>query len=168
MTHPQENAPPANIADLNCTAYRLRKATRRVTALYDASLGPTGLTVTQFSILAMIATAGPRPMSGLAEALGMDASTLTRTLKPLLARDDVQIVSGEDKRMKRVALTDKGNETVALAVPHWRVAQKRVERALGGEISALHALLSKVSKAGDPALTDALPVTEAAGPVPSA
>lgn len=140
---------PIASAELNCTAYRLRKATRRVTALYDASLGPTGLTVTQFSVLAMIATAGPRPMSGLADALGMDASTLTRTLKPLLGRGEVAIVAGDDKRMKRVALTDQGKESVGLAVPYWRAAQKRVERALGGEIASLHDLLRQVSKAAD-------------------
>jgi DNA-binding MarR family transcriptional regulator len=138
---------PGALTDLNCTGYRLRKAARRVTALYDASLAPTGLTVTQFSILVMIATAGPRPMSGLADAMGMDASTLTRTLKRLIDSGDVVVEAGEDRRTKRVALTEQGRETVIAAVPHWRAAQKRVERAMGGEIAELHKLLGKVSKA---------------------
>jgi len=138
------------MTDLNCTFYRLRKATRRITALYDAALGKTGLTATQFSVLAMIATAGPRPMSGLADALGMDASTLTRTLKPLIKRGDVAIAAGEDKRVKQVELTDSGRETVALALPHWRAAQKAVAQELQGDITRLHDLLSTVSRMPEP------------------
>jgi DNA-binding MarR family transcriptional regulator len=134
------------MTDLNCTFFRLRKATRRITALYDEALGKAGLTATQFSVLAMIATTGPRPMSGMAEALGMDASTLTRTIKPLIERGDVAVSAGKDKRVKQVALTEQGQETVALAVPHWRAAQKHVAQELGGDISQLHDLLRTVSR----------------------
>lgn len=138
------------MTDLNCTFFRLRKATRRITALYDDALGEAGLTATQFSVLAMIATTGPLPMSGMAEALGMDASTLTRTIRPLVERGDVSVSAGEDKRVKQVALTDKGQETVARAVPHWRAAQKRVAQELGGDIAQLHALLTTVSGIREP------------------
>lgn len=145
--------PPAlgPLADLHCTCYRLRKATRRVTAMYDEALAPAGMTVTQFSILAMVAISGPRPMSTLADALGMDSSTLTRTLKPMIERGDLSVVPGADRRVKNVAITDAGKEAVGLAVPYWREAQKRVERALGGEVAELHALLRKVSSAARPA-----------------
>lgn len=155
MTNKPKTEKPAGFTDLNCTGYRLRKATRRVTSLYDAELAPTGLTVTQFNILAMVATTGPQPMSTLADALGMDASTLTRTLKPLLARGEVEIAVGEDRRVKHVALTDDGKEVVAQAVPYWRAAQKRIERALGDEITHLHTLLSRVSRAADDEQADA-------------
>lgn len=157
-------APPLGpFADLHCTCYRLRKATRRVTAMYDEALAPAGMTVTQFSILAMVAISGPRPMSSLAEALGMDSSTLTRTLKPLVERGDVVVSAGEDRRVKNVAITEAGKEAVGLAVPYWREAQKRIERALGGEIAALHALLRKVSAAARAnGGASAAPVTPAA------
>lgn len=141
-------APPPNpLADLHCTCYRLRKATRRVTAMYDEALAPAGLTVTQFSILAMVAITGPRPMSTLADALGMEPSTLTRTLKPLIERGDLVIEPGEDRRVKNVAITESGKEAAGLAVPYWREAQRRIERALGGEVAELHTLLRKVSAA---------------------
>lgn len=142
--------PPGPLADLHCTCYRLRKATRRITAMYDEALAPAGMTVTQFSILAMVAISGPRPMSTLADALGMDSSTLTRTLKPMTERGDLAVVPGEDRRVKNIAITDAGKEAVGLAVPYWREAQKRVERALGGEVAELHALLRKVSAAARP------------------
>ena len=137
------------VAELNCTGYRLRKATRRVTALFDDALAPAGMTVTQFSILARLAVSGASPMSGLADRMGMDASTLTRTLKPLLQRGLIEHSQGADRRVKHVVLTDEGKEAVALAVPYWRSAQQKVERALGGEVSHLHSLLGRLSKAVD-------------------
>ncbi len=137
------------VAELNCTGYRLRKATRRITALFDDALAPAGMTVTQFSILARLAVSGASPMSGLADRMGMDASTLTRTLKPLLQRGLIAHSQGADRRVKQVGLTDEGREAVALAVPYWRSAQQKVERALGGEVSHLHSLLGRLSKAVD-------------------
>jgi DNA-binding MarR family transcriptional regulator len=80
----------------------------------------------------------------------MDASTLTRTLKPLVTRGDVSITAGKDKRVKRVALTGQGRETVAHAVPHWRAAQTRVAKELGGDITHLHELLGMVSNMPEP------------------
>ena len=38
--------------DPGCTCFRLRSLTRRVTQLYDQVLAPSGLTVTQYSLLA--------------------------------------------------------------------------------------------------------------------
>ena len=38
----------------NCTCSRLRRAGRRVTQLYDQALGPAGLTIGQFGLLAYL------------------------------------------------------------------------------------------------------------------
>jgi hypothetical protein len=36
----------------NCSCLRIRKATRRITQIYDQLLEPSGITTTQFSLLA--------------------------------------------------------------------------------------------------------------------
>jgi DNA-binding MarR family transcriptional regulator len=65
----------------NCTA--LRKATRRVSQLYDSALEPCGLRATQRAILSQIDRSGAPPLAELAEALVMDRGALTHNLKPL-------------------------------------------------------------------------------------
>ena len=40
-----------------CTCYRLRKLTRRITQHYDTRLAPSGLRVTQYSLLAHLCAA---------------------------------------------------------------------------------------------------------------
>jgi len=63
-------------------------ASRAVTQLYDDVLRPSGLRVTQFSILTMIARMGEANLRQLEATLAMDQTTLTRSLS-LLERDGV-------------------------------------------------------------------------------
>src|SRR6202012_3936159 len=91
----------------NCTA--LRKASRRVSQLYDSALEPCGLRTTQRAILNHIARSGAPSLGELAEALVMDRGALTHNLKPL-ERDGL-VESGVDPQARRnrlVTLTMKG------------------------------------------------------------
>lgn len=65
----------------NCTA--LRKASRRVSHLYNAALASTGVKSTQYSILAEIELCGAKPptMRELADALVMHRSTMGKSLR---------------------------------------------------------------------------------------
>ena len=65
----------------NCTA--LRKASRRISQLYDAALAPSGIKTTQRAILAQVGRSEPATVGELAEALVMDSGALAHTLKPL-------------------------------------------------------------------------------------
>src|SRR5437870_10676426 len=71
-----------------CVCSTLRMVSRAVTQLYDDILRPSGLRVTQFSILATIARSGEANLRQLEAALAIDQTTLTRSLS-LLQRDRV-------------------------------------------------------------------------------
>jgi DNA-binding MarR family transcriptional regulator len=76
--------------------------------MYDQFLAPSGLQITQFTLLVSCAVAGPVPITNLAEVLVMDRTTLARNLKPLEKRGMVKISEGEDRRVRLVELTEKG------------------------------------------------------------
>src|SRR6202047_258099 len=83
------------IPELNrCNGTALRKATRRVSQLYDAVLAPCGLRSTQRSILIHVARAGTPTMGDLAAALVLDRSALAHNLKPLERDGFVAVVVG--------------------------------------------------------------------------
>ncbi len=63
-----------------CVCNTLRMVTRVVTQLYDDVLRPSGLRVTQFSMLASIARLGEANLKQLEDALAIDQTTLTRSL----------------------------------------------------------------------------------------
>ena len=67
----------------SCACFNLRKASRVVTQHFDEILKPSGLLITQFTILVAIAMAKSGTINELAERLVMDRTTLTRNLKPM-------------------------------------------------------------------------------------
>lgn len=125
-----------------CTNMKLRQLMRRVTQHYDAEVGKTGLKGTQYSLLSHVAKLGPLRPGDLARAMKVDASTLTRNLKPLVAAGWLTLEAGSDGRSRLVSITDSGREKRVEAQRRWRVAQEGINQMLGVEqVRALHALI---------------------------
>ena len=132
-----------------CACANLRGAARAVTRLYDDILRPSGLQVTQFTLLVRIALAGPAPITQLAEGLVMDRTTLTRNLKPLEKQGLIQVASGEDHRIRWVSLTEPGHQALVKALPLWEKAQAQAVKSLGAErFGALLTDLSAITSLG--------------------
>ncbi len=124
----------------SCTCLRLRKATRRVTQMYDQMLAPSGLTIAQFSLLARLMPEKDLSIGILAEALVTDPTTLNRNIKPLVVAGFLESYSDvEDRRRHMIALTRKGRDIVPVAYPLWRKAQAELAALLGvKEIASLN------------------------------
>lgn len=122
-----------------CTCFHLRRATRRVTQIYDHELAAVDLSLNQYSILRR-AGESPRALGSLADELGMDRTTLTRNLKPLLAAGLLVETRGEDARQRLLQLGDAGRTRLEAARPHWRRAQRFIDEAFGSDaVARLHA-----------------------------
>jgi DNA-binding MarR family transcriptional regulator len=115
-----------------CSCTTLRKATRRVSQLYDAALAPSGLKTTQRAILAQIDRAKSTTVSNLAEALVMDSGALAHNLKPL-ERDRLIIIDidPKDRRNRLVSLTDTGRAKLSETDVLWTRAQRGFDAAFG-------------------------------------
>lgn len=126
-------------SDPPCLCISLRRAARAVTASYDAAMEPSGLRITQFSILRMLGRRGPISVKRLAAEAALDRSTMGRNLDPLERRGLVRITVGEaDQRERVAALTQAGEAAIAAALPFWRAAQERIAaRADLAQIDAL-------------------------------
>lgn len=121
---------PVNL-DGVCNFTALRRASRYVTAIYDQALAPAGLRITQFSILYQLVKNGPMTISGLADKMAMDRTTLSSNLK-LLQRDGlVAMIAGEDRRAKLSEITKVGLARYKRALPLWSDVQLRFESGYG-------------------------------------
>lgn len=132
-----------------CSAMALRKATRRVTQLYDDMLKPAGLTITQFGLITELLRRGANPptVTDLASAMVMDRSGLGHTLRPL-ERDGyiVLVQDKEDGRQRSVVLTDAGRKLHQKAKVLWEKAQRRFVEVIGqDEGTSLHARLLAIA-----------------------
>jgi DNA-binding MarR family transcriptional regulator len=116
-----------------CACRSLRRTARAVTQLYDEMLRPSGLRITQFTLLVAVALSEPVLITRLADALDLDRTTLARDLKPLTERGLLEITAGEDKRTRVVRLTRAGRGAIARAYPLWQQAQARIVQGSGLE-----------------------------------
>ena len=129
-----------------CLCTNLRRAARGVSRFYDGALDGFGINVAQYSLLCNLQRLDQPSISALAEAMGLDRSTLGRNLRVLEGEGLVRMVEGEDQRNRIVQLTDAGRERLAAALPAWEAAQQRLIDRLGAEKRAtLLALLDELA-----------------------
>lgn len=125
-----------------CTNLKLRQLNRRVSQLYDRTLAECGLKTTQYSLLSHVVRLGPVRPGELAQAMQMDASTLTRNLQSLVAQGWVRSGPGSDGRCRCIEITAAGRVKRAEAQRVWKRAQQSVSERLGpGTVQQLHALI---------------------------
>src|SRR5881398_2835560 len=116
-----------------CIAVRLRLLNRVVTNFYDEALRPLGLKVSQLNVLIVTARLGLARPARVCEILQLDASTLSRNVKPLAAHGWLEVVPEEDARAQPFRLTAKGKRLIETAVPAWEKAQRQARELLGSE-----------------------------------
>jgi DNA-binding MarR family transcriptional regulator len=127
-----------------CTNFKLRQLMRRVAQHYDAEVGKCGLKTTQYSLLSHAISLGPVRPVDLATAMKVDASTLTRNLRPLVDAGWLEVGPGPDGRSRLVSVTQAGREKRHEAQRRWRVAQEGINQALGPRrVVQLHGLIDE-------------------------
>ncbi|MCH9023276.1 MAG: winged helix-turn-helix transcriptional regulator [Planctomycetes bacterium] len=121
----------ADVIGQSCLAGRIRILSRSVTGIYDESLRPLGLKVTQMSILVVAARMGRVSPGRLAERLAMDKSTLSRNVERLERQGWLAVLEGKDERSQLLQVTARGQKLLERAYPLWQQAQEQTEALLG-------------------------------------
>jgi DNA-binding MarR family transcriptional regulator len=116
-----------------CLCLHVQRAARAIARRFDEALRPHGLTNGQFSLLVSLNRPKPPRIGDLAPLLAMDRTTLTANLKPLERRGLVEIViDAEDRRGRRLKITDAGRDLLVAALPVWREVHGEIKRTLPG------------------------------------
>jgi DNA-binding MarR family transcriptional regulator len=135
---------PLRLSPAECTCFRVRGAARRVTQIYSRHLAPTGLKISQFSLLGFVAARGPVSITELSEMLSTDRTTLTRNLRPLLSSGIIERAAGGDRRRRDLVATAAGRALFKRALPLWVEAEQEVRAAMGAKLTAdLHGALDR-------------------------
>jgi DNA-binding MarR family transcriptional regulator len=114
----------------SCHCLAARRRARAITRLFDEKLRPHGLRATQFSVLVGLAVAGPKPMGALADALGLERTTLTRGAALLERNGWIRADRSADGRERPLLLTPVGRHKLEEALPAWQEAQDIAARNL--------------------------------------
>jgi DNA-binding MarR family transcriptional regulator len=135
---------PLRLSPLDCTCFRIRGAARRVTQIYSKHLAPTGLKISQFSLLGFVTAEGPVSIGRLSDLLATDRTTLTRNLRPLLQGGLIERAASGDKRRHELLATPAGRALLKRALPLWAAAEQEVRTAMGAKLTAdLHGAIDR-------------------------
>jgi DNA-binding MarR family transcriptional regulator len=148
-----------------CACLAIRQSARRVTRLYDEALAPSGLKVTQFSLLNAIDRVPELSVNRLADILSIDRTTMVRNLKVLQKEGLVQIAKAEaDNRRRELSLTERGEAMLAEARPLWAAVQAQLVDRIGeARYEALQTGLAALAEAVAPEEEDDDETTNGAG-----
>jgi len=92
---------------------------------------PTGLRITQFTILQTLARTGEVKQGRLGEILVMDSTSLTRTLRIMRQQGWIAERRGEDQRERWLKLSKAGETKLKFATATWEKVQARLQAKLG-------------------------------------
>jgi len=126
-----KDSSPMKLQSLPCYCATLRQAARAATALYESALADSGLHLTQYTVLQALKLAPNLTTTDLADVIGIDQTTATRTLALIKKGGLIASTPGRDRRERRWNLTSLGESTFRKLQPKWESAQAAFERRLG-------------------------------------
>ncbi|MGE0856744.1 MAG: MarR family winged helix-turn-helix transcriptional regulator [Hyphomicrobiaceae bacterium] len=138
-TLPRPGAEAQSISDIAettaaaCLATRVRQLSRIVTRVYDDAMRPLGITASQYTLLAQLASRDAITAVEIGHGLDIEKSTLSRNLKRLLALGHITMDPPAGRRGRGLHLTPKGAAVLKDAYPNWQDAQRRTVTVMGAE-----------------------------------
>ena len=129
----------------SCYCINSRRLSNLITNKYDKHLQEINLTVNQYSLLVNINQLEICSVSDLAIYVGLERTTLVRTLKPLFDKKLIEDISETTQRNRQIKITQKGKEILEKGKPLWKQAQKEIEDKIGKDnILVLSEIFSKL------------------------
>jgi DNA-binding MarR family transcriptional regulator len=138
---------------MRCLCASLRQSARLLTRYYENELQAADLTPAQFELLATLAAHRGMVQSHLAETLGLDQTTLSRSMKVLIGRNWIRpAASPNDRRRVVYKISRTGKAVFRRALPHWHRAQGHMQEILGKDWKTVWSTIDRLTNAGRAAI----------------
>lgn len=130
-----------------CFCINLRRAAGAVSDFYDRALSEAQLTTSQFSLMRNLRRLQPCTVTALAKEMGLERTTLVRTMKPLSERGLIADLAEAKSCNSLLSLTEDGIAVMSRAAELWEGAQSSVRAHMGEEkMSDLLRLLNELEE----------------------
>lgn len=113
-----------------CYCANIKQAEHKITALYNRYLEEAGITRGQYALLINIRNHPGISVSGLADQMNLERTTLVRNLKPLESRGLIRDTA-QRGRSRSLEVTEEGEHILSVAISLWQQAQQEFERQVG-------------------------------------
>ena len=126
----------------------MMKAMRALTRYATAGIEETGLGLSDFGVLEILLHKGPLPVNTIGPIVDLTPGSISTAVDRLFAKGLVtRIESSEDRRVRIIALTQRGRELIVRAFRKHSAQMKKVFSELSAEeLCGLEVSLKKVGK----------------------
>src|ERR1700674_1869997 len=126
----------------------MMKAMRALTRYAAAGIEETGLGLTAFGVLEVLLHKGPLPVNTIGPSGDLTPGSISIAVDRLFAKGLVsRVESGEDRRVRIVALTSRGKDLIAPAFRKHAGQMRKVFSELSSEeLRSLEVALKKIGK----------------------
>ena len=126
----------------------MMKAMRALTRYAAAGIEETGLGLSDFGVLEVLLHKGPLPVNTIGPIVDLTPGSISIAVDRLFAKGLVsRVESGEDRRVRIVALTSRGRDLIAPAFRKHAGQMRKVFSELSSEeLRSLEVALKKIGK----------------------
>ena len=126
----------------------MMKAMRALTRYAAAGIEETGLGLSDFGVLEVLLHKGPLPVNTIGPIVDLTPGSISIAVERLFAKGLVsRMESGEDRRVRIVALTSRGRDLIAPAFRKHAGQMRKVFSELSSEeLRSLEVALKKIGK----------------------
>lgn len=119
----------------DCVAVRMKLLNRIITNIYDSSLKPLGIKLTQLNILIVTYLYDEIGYDELAKKLIMEKSTASRNVDRMVKKGWLEVSLSNESNKKMIKATKIGEELLQKVYEFWNDGQKKATALLGDELT---------------------------------
>lgn len=126
-----------NNITINCLAFQLSIARKKIQKWYEQHLKEFGLTTSYVYVMEVIKEFGPSSLSFIAKKIKLERATVS-TLLGRMERDGfIERLAGKERRSIEVHLTPKGKKVLDKALASLQNADRELNHLLNGNLDSI-------------------------------
>lgn len=126
-----------NHVTINCLAFQLGLARKKVQKWYEQHLETWGLNTSYVYVMEVLQEFGPSNLSFIAEKLELERATVSNLLGRMERDGFLVRLPGKERRSMEVHLTDRGKEVLQEALVGLQEADKQLDELLQGSLTGI-------------------------------
>ncbi|SEQ29055.1 DNA-binding transcriptional regulator, MarR family [Virgibacillus subterraneus] len=126
-----------NTITINCLAFQLSNARKKVQKWYEKKLERLGLNTSYVYVMEVIKEFGPSSLSLIAEKIELERATVSNLLGRMERDGFIKRLPGKERRSMEVILTQKGNDILDEALFSLQQADIELDELLVGNLDGI-------------------------------
>ncbi|MEH7355775.1 MarR family transcriptional regulator [Neobacillus drentensis] len=135
-----------NNITINCLAFQLSQARKKVQKRYEQHLETLGLNTSYVYVMEVIKEFGPSTLSLIAEKIELERATVSNLLGRMERDEIINRLPGKERRSMEVHLTQKGKDILDKALFSLQEIDKQLDHLLNGNLEKIKDSVQSINR----------------------